>query len=286
MEAASNARVFSWAVDLTAVVLVALHHHPATTNGSSSSTKEWISGWKEGGWATSGSDLGPPEAKFGSSSCTGSLLSTGSDNDHNVFAKFRLPAHPVVHRASIGLALLTGATETECLKALVARGRCYRGLRDALLGLVEEPVWGEVGRKGSVREMRAWDVADCMSRVLSRVSMVNLDAGGECTAAVVPLYERLAQNVDGRGANVKLVYSSSNAVQDGDTDTDTDTDDEEEEEGSVWMVATRDIAVGEAITREYADAPRLEEDTSDGALRLLLQFGLPPDSWTTSSVVE
>jgi hypothetical protein len=47
----------------------------------------------------------------------------------------------------------------------------------------------------------------------------------------------------------------------------------------VLLVATREIAVGEAITRDYNDAPRLKECRSDGALRLLLQFGLPPEAW-------
>ena len=40
-----------------------------------------------------------------------------------------------------------------------------------------------------------------------------------------------------------------------------------------------DIAAGEAITRDYNIAPRLPLDESDGPLRLLLQFGLPPKAW-------
>jgi hypothetical protein len=49
----------------------------------------------------------------------------------------------------------------------------------------------------------------------------------------------------------------------------------------VLLVATRDIQAGEAITRDYSKAPQLDGDTSDGALRLLLQFGLPPKAWPT-----
>jgi len=270
MEAAAEAKAFSWAVDLTAAVLVALHPTENDRDddlASTATTRGWITGWKEGGWATRGADLGPPEAKFGPSCVTGSLLSTGSDNDHNVFAKFRLPSHPVIHRASIGLALLTGAEEDECLDALVCRGKAYRGMRDGLLGLVHTPI-GD--RKGSIREQRAWDVADVLSRVLSRVTMIQLEE--EPTSAVVPLHERLAQNTDVRGENAKLVYSAS---MEGDND-----------EDDILLVATRDIAIGEAITRDYADAPRLPEDTTEGALRLLLQFGLPPSAWTTRTVTD
>ena len=50
----------------------------------------------------------------------------------------------------------------------------------------------------------------------------------------------------------------------------------------VWLVATRDIAGGEAITRNYAPSPQLLNDQAEGALRLLLQFGLPPKSWPKS----
>ena len=45
------------------------------------------------------------------------------------------------------------------------------------------------------------------------------------------------------------------------------------------LVAARDIKEGEAITRDYSNAPRLDGDETDGGLRLLLQFGLPPDAW-------
>ena len=57
-------------------------------------------------------------------------------------------------------------------------------------------------------------------------------------------------------------------------------DPRDESDGStVLLVATRDIAAGEAITRDYNIAPRLPLDESDGPLRLLLQFGLPPKAW-------
>ena len=54
---------------------------------------------------------------------TGSLLATGSDNDANIYAKFRFPCHPVVHRAGLGLALLTRSDKKDSLNALVLRGK-------------------------------------------------------------------------------------------------------------------------------------------------------------------
>ncbi len=44
----------------------------------------------------------------------------------------------------------------------------------------------------------------------------------------------------------------------------------------ILLVATRNIESGEEITRDYTMAPRLDGDETDGSLRLLLQFGLPP----------
>ena len=67
------------------------------------------------------------------------------------------------------------------------------------------------------------------------------------------------------GENTKLVGKDPVGREGGDAD--------------VLLVATRDIAEGEGLTRDYTRAPRLPGDTSDGPLRLLLQFGLPPAAW-------
>jgi len=256
-----EAENFSWAADLCAATLVALF--PDSTDGNAnpnakanpdddcvSAKQSWIAGWEAGGWGTDGADLGPPEVNWGSKCVTGSLLSTGSDNDKNVFAKFRFPCHPVIFRAGTGLAMLTGADEQDSLDALLLRGKTYRGMRDALLTLVETPS----DRKGSLRERRAWDVADVLSRMLARATTLQLgdeDGDEEMAFAVVPVHERLA-HCDGKGENSKLVAAGDD----------------------VLLVATRDISSGEEITRDYAMAPRLDGDTSDGSLRLLLQFGL------------
>ena len=138
------------------------------------------------------------------------------------------------------------------------RGKTYRSMRDALLPLVAEP---SNERKGSMRERRAWDVADVMSRVLSRATYVSSE-GDVPTPAIVPLYERLEHCTDAQGENVRLVSS----------------DDGKE----LLLVATRDIAKEEAIVRDYTLAPQLDGDDSEGALRLLLQFGLPPKAWPNS----
>ena len=257
IEAAANANNISWATELTAAAIVALHPegNDAADPSIVAAKQSWVSSWQAGGWATNVDDLGSPDSQFGPKSVTGSLLSTGSDNDHNVYAKFRFPCHPVIHRASIGLAFLTKADEDDCREALILRGKMYRSMRDALLPLILEP---SDERKGSMRERRAWDVADVLSRVLSRVTFLN--GGAEIPIpAIVPLYERLEHCTDGRGENVKLIPS----------------DDGKE----VLLVATRDIVEDEAIVRDYALAPKLVGDDTEGALRLLLQFGLPPKAW-------
>ena len=249
---------FTWAADLCATTLCSLFPEDKDDSDLHSDAKvkqEWISGWEAGGWATDSADLGPEDIDWGAKCCTGSLLSTGSDNDKNVYAKFRFPTHPAVFRASIGLAMLTGTQDQEALDALLLRGRVYRSMRDALLPLVEHPS----DRKGSLRERKAWDVADMLSRILSRVTTLQLECDEkddvQLSFAVVPIHERLAHCAE-KGENSKLV-----ADVNGD---------------EVLLVATRDIAVDEEITRDYSMAPRLDGDDTEGALRLLLQFGVPP----------
>lgn len=255
--AASNV---SWATALTAATLVALHPtDEELTNGSSDATveakREWIQMWEAGGWGTDGVDLGPSDVNFGPKDVTGSLLATGSDNDHNIFAKFRMPCHPVVHRASLGLKVLTGCTEDDARDALTCRGSAYRGMKDALQGLV---LTSSERLNGSKRERRCWDVADILSRVLSRATTLQLGEDDVSIAhAIVPLHDQLAHSLS---ENSKLVAF----------------------ENEVLLVATRDIVAGEAITRDYTASPRLDRDESQGSLHLLLQFGLPPSAWPTN----
>lgn len=264
MEAAGNARNLTWATDLTAATLVAMHPteeevSTSACNGDDidalQAKKEWIQSWEAGGWATDGADLGPPDVNFGSKDVTGSLLATGSDNDHNIYAKFRMPCHPVLLRASLGLEVLTKCTEDEAREALTARGFTYRSMRDALEPLVLE---SSERPKGSLREKRCWDVADTLSRVLSRATTFEVEDGEKdesiLTHAIVPIHERLEHSAN---ENTKVVSSGN----------------------EILLVATRDIAGGEAITRNYDSSPRLLNDKSEGALHLLLQFGLPPKSW-------
>lgn len=272
MEAASTGRNLTWATDLTAATLAALHPTEEEIATASSSKeggdvadavqakKEWIQSWHAGGWGTDGADLGPPEANFGLKDVTGSLLATGSDNDHNVYAKFRMPCHPVILRASLGLELLTKDTADKARNALAARGFTYRSMRDALQPLVLESTERS---KGSLREKRCWDVADTLSRVMSRATTLQLDCDDDNNAttahAIVPMHERLAHSLK---ANSKLVSIGN----------------------EILLVATRDIAQGKPITRDYTSAPRMANDESleGSALHLLLQFGLPPNAWPTN----
>eukprot|EP00579_Thalassiosira_antarctica_P002940 CAMPEP_0201905988 /NCGR_PEP_ID=MMETSP0902-20130614/56791_1 /ASSEMBLY_ACC=CAM_ASM_000551 /TAXON_ID=420261 /ORGANISM="Thalassiosira antarctica, Strain CCMP982" /LENGTH=404 /DNA_ID=CAMNT_0048440113 /DNA_START=69 /DNA_END=1283 /DNA_ORIENTATION=- len=255
-----DAEKYSWAADLCAATLCSLFPNSDVNDDASitltKAKQEWIAQWESGGWATNNADLGPEDADWGPKCVTGSLLSTGSDNDFNVYAKFRFPTHPVVYRAGSGLAMLTGSEDQTALDALLLRGRVFRGMRDALSTLVEQP---STHRKGTVRDRKGWDVADMLSRMLARVTTLELGQDAKMAYAVVPIHERLAHCGDGgQGENSKLV------VADGGKE--------------VLLVATRDIAVDEEITRDYSLAPSLDGDDTNGPLRLLLQFGLPPVS--------
>ena len=182
------------------------------------------------------------------------------------FAKFRMPSHPGIFKASMGLELLTNCKSKEgdgddegedALAALTARGFTYRSMRDALQELVLTSTEREA--KGTVRDKRCWDVADTLDRVLSRATTLQLESG-DSVSAIVPLHERLSHSLDG---NCKLVSIGD----------------------EVLLVATRDIGEGEEVTRDYTLAPRMVNDvTKNGsALHLLLQFGLPPSAWPERS---
>lgn len=94
IDAVSEARNITWATGLTAVTLAALHPTDDEITAASGDTdarqikKAWIQSWKSGGWG-SPIDLGPDIA----GDVVGTLITTGSDNDHNIYAKFRMPCH-------------------------------------------------------------------------------------------------------------------------------------------------------------------------------------------------
>ena len=244
-----------WAAGLVAAALTAVHGDASDGTAKQS----WVENWQGGGWASDVADLGRSGIRYGRDDATGSLIATGSDNDASIFSIFKFPCHPVVYRASLGLASLTRSNSPAALAALVARGFAYRSIRDELLPLVSAP---SERAKGSMRDKRAWDVADTFNRVLARATTLAVDSSEAASAVVVPLYDRLEQCEEGVGANVKLELDPSHSSDE------------------VLLVATREIAAGEAITRDYdSDAPRLPGDTSEGALRLLLQFGVLPSAW-------
>jgi len=260
--AARKAKEPSWAAELTAAALVTLHPADPDIDVWASARREWVGSWCAGGWATENADLGKEGVRWGASDVTGSLVATGSDNDQNIYAKFRFPCHPVVHRAGLGLAALVNVSKSESLAVLQERGRCFRAMRDALIPLVVTPT---TRTSGSLRDRRSWDVAETFSRILSRATYLQLggEGGTEESVAVVPLHERLAQ-CDERGENAKLV--GLDPLESGGGE-------------HVLLVASRDIAQGEPITRDYEQAPALPGDASSGALRRLTQFGLPPAAW-------
>ncbi|KAL9189325.1 hypothetical protein ACHAXT_011815 [Thalassiosira profunda] len=251
-EAVSHARNNTWATDLTAATLAALHPTEDELSAPGAQAKQaWIASWLAGGWG-SATDLGADIF----ADVVGTLLATGSDNDENIYAKFRMPCHPATFKASMGLEFLTKCSAEEARRSLAARGFAYRSMRDALQELVLEST-ERPEKKGTKRDKRCWDVADVLDRVLARATQLGEEGGGD--VAIVPIYERLAHSLE---ANAKLVSM----------------------EEEVLLVATRDIAGGEAVTRDYVTAPMLENETAaeGSALRLLLQFGLPPSAWPKS----
>jgi hypothetical protein len=341
--AASEAREPSWATELTAEALLAVH-----ADGAAAGTRAWVGAWKEGGWATNPTDLGNEEVRWGARDVTGSLIATGSDNDKNIYAKFRTSsrlapsasfmrhcagrcaAAPLLQpRAGPPL-----APEALCLSSrdvhgrfpvppcraprrsgsggahrhhVSARDRCARRARPSVpcdarrpsqarrratpdaerIGTRAEGMGGRrhcfQGARPPVPFARAIATRPIAShtrtsplrpvptpslrsrplpsQVLARAT--NLELDGVPTSAVVPLHERLA-HCDSRGENTKLVGADPTA---------------EHADAAVLLVATREILPGEPLTRDYTLAPRLPDDASDGALRLVLQFGLPPDAW-------
>ena len=279
---AAKAKEYSWAAELTAAVLTRSSVLQTLSSDDSTSIGEdgvlWSPG---GGWATDAADLGGEDGRWGAKDVVGTLMATGSDNDKNIYAKFRFPCHPVVHRAGMCLAALVNAAGTgpktkdaDARDALVLRGTCYRAMRDALIPLVETPTprWG----RGSIRDRCSWDVADTLSRVLARATRVDLDDETP-SFAIVPLHERLA-HCDSRGENAKLVGRDPSGK-----DVDPAAGVTYGKSDDVLLIATRPIQGGEAISRDYNNAPRLtscgKSDPSTGALRLLLQFGLPYAAW-------
>ena len=335
IEAAAQARNLSWVTDLTAATLVALHPTREELLASAASTEQqqqqqqqqqnttatatntpivdvvrakqdWIASWTAGGWATNGSDLGPSDVNFGSKDVTGSLMATGSDLDHEIYAKFRMPCHPCLFRASRGLQVLTNCTEEAARHTLTSRGFTYRSLRDPLqeLVLVSKP-----RPKGSVREKRCWDVADTVSRVLSRATTIDVAIINDPTPKEKTLLEMLlAADADNDNDDDDDATDNNDDVEDDDDDDDDDDDNTvivtthaivpiherlehsvhensklvaNHDSDEILLIATRDIDGGEAITRNYNTSPRLPNDGSDtgSALHLLTQFGLPPSSW-------
>merc|ERR1719491_2751112 len=153
-------------------------------------------------------------------------------------------------------------------------------MRDALVPLVilddnDEDQTIESKRynnKGSKREQRCWDVADTLSKVCSRVTTIQNNDDADISYAIVPIHERLEHSFQ---ENTKLTTSASST-----SSNDTDTD--ENSLLPLLLLATRDIQKGEALTRDYSTSPKLLDDPSDdeSALRLLMQFGIPPSTST------
>mmetsp|Transcript_24788 Transcript_24788/g.51509 ORF Transcript_24788/g.51509 Transcript_24788/m.51509 type:complete len:271 (-) Transcript_24788:21-833(-) len=263
-----------WAARLTEAALLAKFGNPASL------LRPWISGWQGGGWAMEVDDLHPRDRTHVNG---GSLLTTGSDNDVEIYRKFALPCHPVVDRAAMVLASLSGASRAATRAALRTRGFAFRACRDRLAALVAldavEPR-DQPTVTLSLREQRVLQVARCFSKVLARAACI--DDGNEIgsSVAIVPFHE-LLEHCNKHGGNTKLVSGPDprTAVR--------------ADEPTLLLVATRAIATGEPLTRDYSESPRLEDAPlpdnppsggsvtkplyeDDVVLQMLLQSGVRP----------
>ncbi|CAK0897475.1 unnamed protein product [Prorocentrum cordatum] len=232
----------------------------------------WVAGWHRGGWGTDLTDLIPRDR---ANVVGGSLLTTGSDNDVEIYRKFGLPCHPVLDRAARALEAWTGCSRAAARSALRSRGTAFRACRDELEGVVELSVLraGELpGQFLSQREQRVFQVSRYFSLALARATTL---APSEYTpaglVAVVPFHEVL-EHCGAIGENTKLVLDAE----------------------GLKLVAARRIGKGEPLTRDYAASPRVAEVPSppntptggsvtrppgedDIALQMLLQSNIRPD---------
>ncbi|KAJ1462164.1 hypothetical protein M885DRAFT_506298 [Pelagophyceae sp. CCMP2097] len=195
----------------------------------------WVGAWRGGGWATDSADLDERDR-----GCK-SLLATGSDNDSEIYRKFGMSCHPVVDRAALRLAALTGCGVAEARDALLRRGAAFRACQDGLAAQISSPA----ARAGlSLNERRGVEAASFFSRAAARATWLD----GRC--AVVPLHDAL-DHAGAEGENTKLVL-------DGDR---------------VLLVAARALKRGDALTRDYLAAPSLAPKDAQPTLKLLLEHG-------------
>jgi hypothetical protein len=167
--------------------------------------------------------------------------------------RFGLKCHPAVDRAALRLSLLCRhRNEKAARAALVERGFQWRSYREALIPLVQNPTRTE----GTARRRRELDAAECFSRALARAARVGDDI------VVCPLYDTLR---DGAAAATVTLVEDPNG-------------------DDLLVVASRALAAGDAVTRDYGRAPSLGfidgSDADPGSesevLRRLLHFGIYP----------
>lgn len=257
-----------WAARLTEDALTSRARDPTV--------RSWLASWRYAGWSTASEDRISSEerARFHKDwRSSGGLLTTGSDNDVEIYRKFGLPTHPAIDRAAIWLGLLTGVSTPTARDAIEARGFAFRACCERLLPLVDlseldpadEAADAELG--GSLRERRERVAAALFSRVVARAAP--LADGSE--VAVVPLYERLGHCGPGDAANVRLVRGDPRGGGGAARD--------------VLLVATRAIGAGEALTRDFTAVPRVEPRPQLTAPRTGCKKKAPPDEDATDMLL-
>ena len=82
-----------------------------------------VAAWRGGGWASEAGEPDPWYALDPIDNDDFNLLATGSDNDHNIYQKFGLKCHPVVHRATLRLGSICGTSPETNRDAIAVRGK-------------------------------------------------------------------------------------------------------------------------------------------------------------------
>ncbi len=88
-----------------------------------------VATWRGGGWASEAGEPDPWYALDPMDNDDFNLLATGSDNDHNIYQKFGLKCHPVVHRATLRLASICGTSPETNRDAITVRGKVRASVR-------------------------------------------------------------------------------------------------------------------------------------------------------------
>lgn len=228
----------------------------------------WIKQWRGGGWATDRTDLEIDSDNV----VAGSLLTTGTDIDYEVYRKFGLPTHPLVDRAAHRVASLTACSLPAARASLISRSYAFRRAFEELQSKIPMPTNPPENWSGSLskREKKQLAFAKLFSITAAKASVVD-----GSNVAVVPVHEMLLDCGQGGTANIRVEYC-----------------DPYKHGSMVALVASQAVKVGDSLVRDCSiEAPRFPDapppdvtptggsitrppNENDSMLRLLMDCGV------------